>query len=113
MLIVTWTGLVANTDYVAYLALKKQPAEDLEAAPSPRYRALLCFPNADSIVAAGNLTLEAARFLRADIAHRWADGERLLDVNEALRRYADGAYYAQDAGEGPEEEASQADYLSA
>ena len=100
MLIITHTGLVVHTDHVAYIALKQHGTEELEAQASgdvmPRFKVLLCFANGESIVAASELTQEAAVFLRQDIAHQWAEGATSLDVRRSLERHQEGAYFALD-----------------
>lgn len=103
MLITTYAGLVVNTDYVAYIALKRQGTEDSEASVAgetgARFKVLLCLANGDAIVAACGLAQDAARFLRQDLGHWWAEGNRAYDVNHALKRHQEGAYFALDATE--------------
>lgn len=53
--------------------------------------------NGGAIVAALGLTREASRFLRAEIARRWAEDGRLPDVSETLQRHDEGACFAQEA----------------
>jgi hypothetical protein len=103
MLITTHTGLVVNSDHVAYIALKKHSIEDREAQASgdstPRFKVLLYLAEGDAVVAAALLTQEAATFLRQDIANSWTDGSPSFDVNHSLRRHLEGAYFASEAEE--------------
>jgi hypothetical protein len=103
MLITTHTGIVVNSNLVAYIPLKKHGKEAVETQISgdsaPRFKVRLCFADGDSVVAAALLVQEAAEFLWKDIAHSGAEGSPSFDVNTSLRRHLDGAYFASDGAE--------------
>lgn len=102
MLITTHCGMVVNSDHVACIAMQKHLLLEGEpegsATDGPRFKVLLCLANGMMIVAVRQLSETAARFLRIEIAKRWAEGCAELNVCETLHRHTEGAYYAQDLG---------------
>lgn len=105
MLLTTQSGVLVHSDRVAFVALRREtpsPSEpDPEPGTPPTFRVLLAITGvADGVflVAAQNLPLLAARFVREDIAHHWEGGKGRWKAYECLRRLADGAYFASDAG---------------
>lgn len=104
MLITTHNGILVNTQYVAFVALKKCEQERpqiLVSSEEPRHKVVLFLIGGDPIVAADGLTREDAEFLRKDLAHHWAEGSALLDVATSLARRNEGAYYAEEAQQTP------------
>jgi hypothetical protein len=100
MLITTHNGILVNSRHVAFVALKKangEKARPLESGREPLHRVLLFLAGGEPVVAADGLTREDAEFLRKEIAHHWAEGSALLDVNTSLGQRREGAYYAQEA----------------
>lgn len=97
MLITTYAGLVVNSDYIAYVALKRCETtanRDEPTAPIPEaealHKVLLCLSGGDHIVAATELSPSVAQQLRQEIAHCWGAGATTFDVNSALQRLCEG-----------------------
>ena len=99
MLITTYNGILVNSQYVAFVALKKcvEKPQILVSGDAPRHKVILFLTGGDPIVAADGLTRDDAEFLRKDIAQNWAEGSALLDVATSLARRNEGAYYAEEA----------------
>jgi hypothetical protein len=98
MLLTTQGGLIVSSQYIAFLALRREETPPRQTDPdSLTYRVLLCLADREGnrIVAARGLSLAAARFVREDIAHHWAIESARWSAEEALARFRDGAYYAE------------------
>lgn len=100
MLLTTHTGIVVNSDHISCIALRHElptPSEpDLEPGTLPTFRVLLCMVNSTLLVAARSLSEEAASFVRKDIAHSWETGATSWKAVQSLKRFAEGAYFAED-----------------
>jgi hypothetical protein len=100
MLITTHSGSVVSSDHITCILMQKHrvgrdKTEGDPARPS-HFKVLLCMANGLILVAVRELPEMAARFLRKEIATRWAEGAPELHISEALHRYEEGAYVAQD-----------------
>jgi hypothetical protein len=100
MLITTRGGILVNTRYVAYVALKKYTEERPAQTPAePHHKVLLFLAGGDVVVAADRLTRGTAEFLRKEIAHHWSQGCALLDVKTSLTAHQNGGYYAEETAD--------------
>lgn len=105
MLITTWSGITVNSDFVRYVALKRQESSELASevsglpneADADGFKVLLCLEGEERVVLAAKLSRGAAEFLRKDLTHAWSEGHRTYAVEHALERHANGAYYASEA----------------
>jgi hypothetical protein len=105
MLLTTHAGIVVNSDHITCIALRRElpgPSEpDPEPAPTggyppPTFRVLLGTVNGNFIIAARSLSEAQARFVRKDIAHAWESGAPSWKASPSLKRFAEGAYFADD-----------------
>ncbi len=103
MLITTHNGILVNSQYVAFVAIKecKEKPQILASGEAPRHKVILFLTGGDPIVAADLLTRDAAVILQMEIAHHWAEGSAQLDVPASLARKNDGDYNTEDGQSTP------------
>jgi len=95
MLITTYAGLVVNSDFVAYIAVKRcetAASDDLSSGSSRTgtlHKVLLYLAGGEHVVVAPELGLTTAQRLRQEIARRWAENACAFDAADALQRLCD------------------------
>lgn len=100
MLMTTDTGIVVNMAQVASVSLRQiepEPTAITEEEKGKRHQVLVTLITGDFVVAARDLSREAAEFLRKDSAHHGAEGSRLDAVETGREQFQNGADSAQDA----------------